>query len=229
MQRLCYVAFSLLCSLPSIHSLQCSETEYAWPVEEATFCCKKCEPGKYMDWRQEASCEIKCDFCKEGLYRDSYNVDMNCNLCKSCKKTNMEYKSHCNATHNAVCRCKAGYKCRDQQCTQCLPIPTTTTLPPSTTASTLQAPTTLVPPKPIRDQTVWFLVITALLCTGIALVVVAKIKPLLRWIRSRRGYFLTEKPVPVPSCSEEDVVSKPVQEVCGKCDQPIDLCSDDKC
>lgn len=34
------------------------------------------------------------------------------------------------------------------------------------------------------------------------------------------GYILTEKPA---TASEDEGVSKPVQEVCGKCDQPIDV------
>lgn len=44
---------------------------------------------------------------------------------------NMEYKSHCNGTHNVVCKCKAGYECEDQSCGQCVPILSTTnpTLP----------------------------------------------------------------------------------------------------
>ena len=52
-----------------------------------------------------------------------------------CLTANMEYKSLCNATHNAVCRCKAGYECQDKFCKDCVPIRTTTkpTLPPSTT------------------------------------------------------------------------------------------------
>lgn len=41
---------------------------------------------------------------------------------------NMEYLSRCNVTHNAVCKCKAGYECKDLYCKQCLPIPSTTTL-----------------------------------------------------------------------------------------------------
>lgn len=45
---------------------------------------------------------------------------------------NMEYKSQCNATQNAVCRCKAGYRCNDQSCTKCET--DTTALPASTTS-----------------------------------------------------------------------------------------------
>lgn len=68
----------------------------------------------------------------------------------------------------------------------------------------------------ILAGTVWLLMITACLCTGIAFVVVTTVKS----IRSKNGYILTEKPA---TASEDEGVSKPVQEVCGKCDQPIDV------
>ncbi|KAK2910100.1 hypothetical protein Q8A73_007815 [Channa argus] len=130
----------------------------------------------------------------------------------------MKLLSRCNTTHNAVCTCTAGYKCKDQPCTQCEAIstPTKPTLTPSTSILT----TTWKPPKSIIE-TVWFLVIIALLCAGIALLVVARIKPILRWIRSKHGYFLTQKPAPESQFFEHEEVSKPVQEVCGKCDQLI--------
>ncbi|MEQ2266585.1 hypothetical protein XENORESO_011276 [Xenotaenia resolanae] len=76
----------------------------------------------------------------------------------------------------------------------------------------------------VLTDTQWFLVIIVLLCAGIALVVVTKIKPLLHWIRSNQVYFLDHKPVTVPLRAMDDDVSKPVQEVCGKCDHCIDLC-----
>ncbi|KAM4735232.1 uncharacterized protein FYW61_005781 [Anableps anableps] len=79
----------------------------------------------------------------------------------------------------------------------------------------------------IQIDTQWFLVIIALLCVGIALVVVAKIKPLLHWIRSNHGYFMAQKIVTVPPRTVDDDVSKPVQEMCGKCDHCIDLCIKD--
>ncbi|XP_034409772.1 tumor necrosis factor receptor superfamily member 6 [Cyclopterus lumpus] len=125
----------------------------------------------------------------------------------------MEYRLHCNATHNAVCGCKANYRCKDQSCEQCVPIPSTTTkstLPPSTTALT-----TVGTPQPIRDE-VWFLVIITLLCAGITIAVVTKIKPFMFWIKSKHGYRLAEGSPSVPSGSEE--VSTPVQEVLGKCE-----------
>lgn len=35
---------------------------------------------------------------------------------------NMEYMLNCNHTQNAVCKCKAGYECKDQACKQCSPV-----------------------------------------------------------------------------------------------------------
>ncbi|XP_070691573.1 CD27 antigen-like [Pempheris klunzingeri] len=197
-------------------------------VDHPRLCCNMCPPGKRMVRRPDESCTIECDLCKGERYTDTYNVQMSCNHCENCNRTNMEYKSHCNATHNAVCRCVAGYRCKAQPCQECVPIPSTTTskptLLPYTTALTPETTKTLggstpsETPKHIKD-TVSILVIIALLCAGIAFVV-TKTKPFLRWIKY---YSFAEKPAPVPQCCEDEDVSTPVQEVCGKCDQPIDV------
>ncbi|XP_035018657.1 tumor necrosis factor receptor superfamily member 6 [Hippoglossus stenolepis] len=217
MQLLCHVAFLLLCSLPflsSVFPLDCSSTQYPWPVVESKFCCEMCPPGHHMNPRQHNnSCTRVCVSCEGERYIDTYNVALTCSNCKLCEHPNMEYKSRCSFTQNAECRCKTGYNCKDKPCTRCVPIPT---LPPATT--TLG---TNKPKQPIGEKA-WFLVIIALLCIGIALVVVTKIKPLLRWIRSKDSFFFTDKPE--QSYSEDDDQSKPVQEVCGECDQPIDVC-----
>ncbi|XP_008320982.2 CD27 antigen isoform X2 [Cynoglossus semilaevis] len=195
-----YVWFTLLCCLPFLCaelSLQCSPSQYAWPSESPRFCCEMCKPGTYMQARLENTCGTKCGNCSENLYSDSYNIDLWCKRCEECDNLTTEYVSHCNGTHNAVCRCKAGYRCKDnRRCTVCVLDPHTTTEPPTTTT-----------------DTVWFLVVTALLCSVTALFVITKLKPFLHWIRSRR----------VLQCPKDDDVSKPVQEVCGKCDQPIDI------
>ncbi|XP_070768609.1 tumor necrosis factor receptor superfamily member 6-like [Enoplosus armatus] len=222
MQLLCYFAFTSLCTLSFLSpvlSIQCNATQYAWPVNPPhSLCCNKCPPGQRMVRRSKSNCDIECEPCEGNRYTDTYNVDLSCNVCENCNKQNMEYESKCDTTHKAVCRCKAGYECRDQPCTQCVPmiISTTTALKPGTLT------TLWVPPKPVRD-TVWLLVIIAFLCAGSALIVVTKIKPFLRWVRSKHGYLLAEKPAPVPPFSQDDDVSTPVQEVCGKCDQPLDV------
>ncbi|XP_068591183.1 uncharacterized protein [Cebidichthys violaceus] len=173
-----------------------------------------------MEWRSVSTCEIVCQPCIGARYIDTYNRDKSCKICENCDKPNMEYSSPCSTTHNAVCRCKADYRCKDNSCKKCEPIPTTTkpTLSPSTTVLKPGALTTLwTPSHPIRD-TAWFLVIIALLCAGITLAAVAKIKPFMRWIKSKHGYIFPKDAQPVPQCSEDEEVSTPVQEVLGKCE-----------
>ncbi|XP_028436847.1 tumor necrosis factor receptor superfamily member 6 isoform X1 [Perca flavescens] len=215
MQPLRFFAFTFLVGLSFLSvvlSIDCNERQYEWPVEQPKLCCDKCPPGKHVVRRSITTCEIECESCTTNLFNEKYNVQQTCEFCENCDKKNMEYISHCNVTHNAVCRCKDGYKCKDQSCKQCVPIsPFTTkpTLPPSTTA---------LKPGAYHTDTVWFLVIIAILCAGIALVVVTKIKPFLHWIKAKHGYLLAKESVPVPPFSEDEEVSKPVQEVRGKCD-----------
>ncbi|XP_028280307.1 tumor necrosis factor receptor superfamily member 14 [Parambassis ranga] len=224
MLPICYFTF-VLCSLAWLSSsLECNRTQYPWPVVSPKFCCNMCPPGHRMIRRTNDVCGITCEACQDNQYIEAHNVEMNCKFCEVCNKENMVYKSNCSATHNAVCACKAGYRCENQDCTACELIPTTTkkpTLPPPTKA--LKPTTPSAPPKPMGDK-VWFLVIIALLCAGIALAVVTKIKPFLRWTRSIYGYFLPDKQEHTDDADIEDNdMPKPVQEVCGKCDQPIEV------
>ncbi|XP_043972837.1 CD27 antigen [Gambusia affinis] len=235
MLHLCCLMFSLLWSLSfSSSGLQCNDKQYEWPVGNPEKCCPMCEPGHRYIKRLGVGkdCKIQCDPCDENRYMDIYNKENNCNVCDVCIKENFEVVSNCTRTQNTVCKCRAGYRCKDASCTFCDPVPTTTQPtpppPPSTAVagSTSTAKTTVPQNDKIRD-TQWFLVIIALLCAGIALVVMTKIKPILHWIRSNHGYFLPEKTVTAPLRAVDDDVSKPVQEVCGKCDHCIDLCIKD--
>ncbi|XP_073340968.1 uncharacterized protein [Pagrus major] len=212
MQPLFYITFTVLCSLSFLSfglSMQCNKTQYPWPPEQPTFCCYSCPPGTHLFGRRE-DCKIDCKPCGDKFFSDAYNVERTCNFCANCEKPNMEYESKCNATHNAVCRCKDGYQCREQPCLECEPIPSTTTpiTPTSTTAlkPTTNPATPPTPSKPLGD-TVWFLVITALLTAVILLVVLTNSKPFLRWIRCLN---LFPKP-PAPVTQDGDV-SQPVQE-----------------
>ncbi|XP_034730242.1 CD27 antigen isoform X2 [Etheostoma cragini] len=204
MQPLCFIAFTLLVSLSclsAVLSINCNERKYNWPVERPYLCCDKCPPGKHMVRRSYTICEIECQSCTRDLFNEKYNVELTCDFCENCDKPNMEYSSHCNATHNAVCRCKAGYRCKDQSCKQCVP---TVPILPFTTKSTLPPSTTALKPRAYH--------------TGIALVVVTKIKPFLHWIKAKHSYLLAKEAVLVLPVSEDEEVSKPVQEVRGKCD-----------
>ncbi|XP_030015179.1 tumor necrosis factor receptor superfamily member 4 [Sphaeramia orbicularis] len=166
---------------------------------------------------QNAVCRCKAGYTYKDISRTSCTPITSQQPTSSTTET-VEYKPSCNNTHNAACRCKAG---------DCPPVATTNRpiLRPSTSAIQPQT-TSTKPAKPIKD-TVWFLVIVFLLCAGIIMIIATKISPVLHWIRSKHGYCLANKPIPVavqvPLCTEEDEVSKPVQEMCGKCDQPIDV------
>ncbi|RVE62781.1 hypothetical protein OJAV_G00161160 [Oryzias javanicus] len=261
MQLLHYYVFYLFCGLhvlPSGASVQCNDKQYAWPLNDPTLCCNKCEPGYKMKVsRTGQTCNNKCIPCEEERFSDSYNVEMSCKVCETCDKPNMGYKSVCNSTHDAVCKCNPGYTCKDQACTQCvreappkkptsppsttgyrcqdkactLCVLTTHTIkppsPPSTTVSKAADPT---PPKEAPKQvgdTVFLLVIISLLCIGIALLALAKMKQFLQWIRSHKVYNVTDNPAEKPLRTEDEDMPKPVQEVCGKCDQCIDICVKD--
>ncbi|XP_042345350.1 tumor necrosis factor receptor superfamily member 5 [Plectropomus leopardus] len=223
MQPLC--AFTFLCTLSlfsPVLSLNCSGTQYPWPIETPRLCCDMCPPGQFIERRSDNTCDHRCKPCEGNRFIENYNEELTCEVCDNCDKPNMVYKSNCSTTRNTVCGCKAGYRCGDKPCTHCVLTQTSvirSTLPPSTTAPKPEPLTTLwQPSQPLRD-TVWFLVIIALLCAGIALVVATKIKPFLRWIKSKHGYFLTEETEPSPRYSENEEVSTPVQEGLGKCDQ----------
>ncbi|KAM9852355.1 uncharacterized protein ACBR49_005443 [Aulostomus maculatus] len=226
MQTLFCIALISLCSLSysSVLSKQCSERQYAWPVLSPRHCCEKCPPGKYMLWRATGNCDRKCEPCPAGSYIDSDNVEMQCEFCVNCNKGNMDYDLKCTPVRNAVCKCKDGYKCKDRECTMCLSVPTAinSTLPPSslTDPQPGTATTTSRATKPHIDMT-GYLVIVALLCLGITLIVLTKKKPVACWIRSNQRYFVADKPAAVGACTESEGMSKPVQEMCGKCDQPI--------
>ncbi|KAI4794571.1 hypothetical protein KUCAC02_031976 [Chaenocephalus aceratus] len=194
---------------------------YAWPAVTPTLCCDKCAPGQRMLTRSEVTCAPVCGPCKETLYRDTYNVKMSCAFCRNCNKSNMAYASNCNSTHNAVCRCNAGYKFRDASRKQCVPIPPTTitptAAPPTAGEPTAGEPTAGEPTAALKPglTTAWP---PAPQLRGLAIVFVANIKPFLRWIKSTNGYFLAKEAAPVPACSEDEEVSTPIQEVVGKCE-----------
>ncbi|XP_051262144.1 tumor necrosis factor receptor superfamily member 6 [Dicentrarchus labrax] len=227
MQLLCHFAFTFLCSLSffsAVLSLQCDDTQYSWPVIDSKFCCNKCPPGKALARRLNTECQTECKTCEDDHYADTYNVELYCKHCTSCNKPNMEYMSACNSTHDSVCRCKAGYECREQPCKMCVPIPITTkpTTTPTTTATPSTTPKTSSSTTVLTD-TAWFLVIIILLSVILSFFGITKMKPFLHWIRSKHGYLLAKTPAPMPPFQEDDSVSKPVQEVCGKCDQPLDV------
>ncbi|XP_028325622.1 CD27 antigen isoform X1 [Gouania willdenowi] len=220
MQLLFHVSFFLLCCLlllSPVLSLQCGEEQYAWPFENSKKCCAKCAPGTFMTQDPDYSCHNECEDCNGGRYMETYNVKTHCDVCDTCSNPNMELKKNCSVTENTVCGCEAGYRCKDQPCTVCVKIPSSTP-PPSTTAFSSES-------EPIGggQDMVWFLVIPAMLCGGIIVFVATKIKPCLHWIRGSHGIFHVEKPVPQAPSKEAEEMSWPVQEVCEESQYPDEI------
>ncbi|XP_055084078.1 tumor necrosis factor receptor superfamily member 6 [Periophthalmus magnuspinnatus] len=208
---------SLLCLLPLVDliaSLECSSTQYAWPSGNPQFCCDKCKPGTYIKSRDKTTCTIDCRPCTGNLYTDTYNAK-ECKNCGDCDKENMEEVVSCRSTHAIECRCKAGFNCGDDECSYCTETPATAA-PSTATRGTTAASTNST------QDTVWFMIIICLLCLGIALVILTKMKTLLlRLVNSKSVKFKIQEEEGEEEKEEEP--STPVQEVCGKCDQLIDV------
>ncbi|XP_061632567.1 tumor necrosis factor receptor superfamily member 5 isoform X3 [Phyllopteryx taeniolatus] len=202
-----YVLLTSLCSMwfvpSSVLSMQCKVTQYAWPLKAPHSCCDKCPPGKHMIWRSPTDCEMECGLCTGDRYADSSNVEMTCDVCRMCDKPNMEYESKCQTSRNAVCRCKAGYKCTDEACAQCLHIPGAV--------------------KSSATDAKGYLVEILPLCAVIAVTVFVLVFAFVRWIRSKHGYYSKDKRPALPPSTEEAEVCKPVQEMCGKCEQTLEV------
>ncbi|KAJ0066354.1 hypothetical protein NL108_011144 [Boleophthalmus pectinirostris] len=213
--------FFLLQSIDLIRCLQCNSTQYSRPSKNPTFCCNMCKPGTYMEKRDENTCHIQCVNCTGRRYADTYQAS-SCKRCSDCETDNMELDSPCNSTHDTSCKCKAGFKCRDSTCTDCIKSTSTTT------PSTILRRTTVVPTKPIQD-TVWFTIIICLLCFAIILGIVTKSKPLLNWFSHSKQYCKKNLSVPATVFmhdeeeEEDEEASTPVQEMFSKFDQPIEV------
>ncbi|CAJ1062501.1 CD27 antigen [Xyrichtys novacula] len=133
MPTLYSLALTFMCSLSvlsAVLSMQCKKFQYPWPRNNHELCCDGCPPGKRMIQRSQTTCEIQCVTCADGQYRDTPNAELTCKWCRRCRESNMEEKSRCNSTHNAVCTCKVGYRCIDQPCSKCVKIPTTVAMTP---------------------------------------------------------------------------------------------------
>ncbi|XP_051921297.1 tumor necrosis factor receptor superfamily member 6 isoform X1 [Hippocampus zosterae] len=200
LSRLLFASFCRLYLLSCALSMQCKDSQYAWPVKAPQRCCDKCPPGEHMIRRSRTGCQIACGRCTGERYTDSYNVEMSCNVCVTCDKPNMEYESHCRNSQNAVCRCQVGYECTDEACAACGRAPGT--VEPSTTD-----------PK-------WYLLKILPVCVVLVIIVVIflLVLPLLGRIRSKHGFYSVEVKA-IRGMPEDEEMRKPVQEVCGKCEQ----------
>ncbi|XP_061669340.1 tumor necrosis factor receptor superfamily member 5-like, partial [Syngnathoides biaculeatus] len=226
-----YLVLTSLCSLwflaPSVLSMQCKDRQYAWPVKAPHSCCDKCPPGQHMIRRSPTACDIECGLCTGDRYTDSYNVQMTCDVCRMCDKSNMEYESTCHTSRNAVCRCEAGYKCTDEACTECLRVPGT--VKSSTTANLSpechgcpKPGADLVDPDDVRADAKHNLVEILPVCAVIAVVVALLVMAFRQWIRPKNCSNSEDTPTAVLLSTEEKEACKPVQEMCGKCEQTVE-------
>ncbi|KAM4600588.1 tumor necrosis factor receptor superfamily member 6B [Polymixia lowei] len=187
--------------------------QYSWKIDKKDVCCDTCPPGTYLDKRCSANRPTVCLPCGADQYQDGYGVLLTCNFCDECSTSQL--KSTCNGTHNTVCGCSPGFKCKGNLCHNCEAIPTIKETTPGHN-HTITAVTTRGVTQPGTDGMKWLLVFgMCLICVGI-LFNVTRLRPFLRWIKSKQGFC-----EPEPTHTEEQDVPLPVQEVSGngKCDQ----------
>ncbi|XP_030227395.1 tumor necrosis factor receptor superfamily member 6 isoform X2 [Gadus morhua] len=181
-------------------SLNCSDKEYAWPMDTSQRCCLRCPPGKFLLARcSSSSNETGCKSCPTGQYTDSFNLEPSCPFCDSCDNSSrLEEESSCQIISNTKCRCQLGFTCKSKECQECETIPNST------------------PPTP----NLWSLVNGwTLLATGLLLLVFLcyflRIK-----IKSGASLCKSTGHDAIESAEEENEFL-PVQEMCGKHEQQM--------
>lgn len=123
----------LLCMLGTLLGLSatpapesCPERHYLSPER---LCCQMCRPGTFLvkDCDQHLRA-AQCDPCKPGL---SFSPDHHSRRhCESCRHCHWGLSTrNCSLTANTECACPQGRQCRDQDCTECDPLPGLTVLP----------------------------------------------------------------------------------------------------
>ncbi|XP_018593386.1 tumor necrosis factor receptor superfamily member 23 [Scleropages formosus] len=193
-------------------ALKCdAETQYAWPNNAPSLCCKKCEPGERMEKRcTSPSAETRCKKCGQGYYSDSANTDQGCKQCYDCSMKYMAYVKNCTATSNSVCGCQQGYRCHSMPCVNCVPEHAATEatersyLPPSQNESN-------------NEVKVLLTLCVVCVCTSVLLICItfASRRHLAKWKTKGLTVFWFSK-----DTTEEDAQT-PIQEECGeseKCD-----------
>ncbi|KAK2825094.1 hypothetical protein Q7C36_019021 [Tachysurus vachellii] len=91
------------------------DTETHYMMDEK--CCKMCEPGKKVKYR---NCEEPlCQECEEGEYQNRYNNMSQCKRQPSCDiNLNLEKGSQ-SKTEYTPCKCIADHHCVNQECVAC--------------------------------------------------------------------------------------------------------------
>ncbi|KAF4088205.1 hypothetical protein AMELA_G00079680 [Ameiurus melas] len=222
MMLILWSGFLLLTHLLCHVNPQECDTKYQYKDDNVR-CCKKCEPGYYMEKRCTKSSETLCKQCRSDYYMDEYSKELVCLRCSQCTKEHMVYKKNCSSTSDAVCDCESGYKCNSKPCTDCVKIPTTAPPPPTTTTKTTTTVITnakiYVQETTASQDTVW--ITLSLCCVCILLtcfILISRHTLPCGWIMlASTGSFGGSKKTSAESsqCTEDEEVPMPVQEVCG--------------
>ncbi|XP_043117690.1 CD27 antigen [Puntigrus tetrazona] len=203
--------------LSLVQSKSCDEeTEY---LNDNT-CCKKCKPGEFVIEHCNQKKAVTCGQCTNGFFMDEYNNNFNwCHNCRTCTQNHMKYEKNCTSTHNAVCTCVEGYRCRDSACNECVKNQTATVHSPD---SALQLPAT--------NDIVWISVSLCCACVCVCVLLtcfylISRRARQCGWIMSTLpGLWHRDKNNSRSSqCTEEEKVPMPVQEMCGKIEKLEDV------
>ncbi|XP_077192073.1 tumor necrosis factor receptor superfamily member 6B [Paroedura picta] len=115
-----WVFFSLL--LPWNILLSSSHPTYKWqdPLTKERLVCQQCPPGTFVAQYCTKDRPTQCQACPSLYYTHYWNYLSKCLYCNSICSGLEEEAQPCNATHDRVCQCKAGYYL-DHSSDFCLP------------------------------------------------------------------------------------------------------------
>ncbi|XP_074125149.1 CD27 antigen [Sminthopsis crassicaudata] len=100
----------------------CPQGQYQ--VEQGSWCCRLCDPGTFLvgDCEGDGK-DPHCKSCIPGLsFTPDHHAQRQCESCRICNNGFSIQK--CNITTNTECGCPEGQQCRDKECTNCDPQPT---------------------------------------------------------------------------------------------------------
>ncbi|TRY82521.1 hypothetical protein DNTS_013831 [Danionella cerebrum] len=80
-------------------------------------CCTRCKPGNRLVKRCGEEPEKLCTPCDPGMYVTK--IDNRCYRCTQCTGIQITVKP-CTGSSDAVCGCKAGFRCGDDKCSFCV-------------------------------------------------------------------------------------------------------------
>ncbi|XP_007909806.1 tumor necrosis factor receptor superfamily member 6B isoform X2 [Callorhinchus milii] len=78
--------------------------------------CEQCPPGTFVKTHCTSVQRTVCEGCPQLHYTQYWNYLMKCRYCNVFCAEHQYEKHQCNATHNRVCECKAGYYLDFQFC-----------------------------------------------------------------------------------------------------------------